>query len=324
MKKITKYFFLFCPITIYICPLTSSCSNNNALSKDIYSFLYDRTFSISWSKNGHGWFGTGWLIKHISGTGLSNYSYDMMTNWHVRLSQEQLNAPVEKRWWFSDSQEFGSNANVMGIFSSFEYSGSACYDIIDGRKLGVDACVATVDFGNSGPKLTKRLDRVNEYADNHNSFCVQIANSPLKPKDYIWMCGYPLYNWNQDEYVGPKWYGGNDYISEKNSHFQAKTNNHGIDDANPPTIISIADLYELPWHKTKESQPLFNMSGGASGSIVVNKNMEVIGLYWGGYIQIQGGAYQAYQCAIDSFIDFSSSGNQYNLFSDFEHGKWQS
>jgi hypothetical protein len=61
------------------------------------------------------------------------------------------------------------------------------------------------------------------------------------------------------------------------------------------------------------SGPLFNLGGGASGSMMIDAGYNLLGIYWGG--SIWGSS--AYQPHFEVF-----SWDEHNLFDDYINGDW--
>jgi hypothetical protein len=184
----------------------------------------------------------------------------------------------------TQSLKFGGSISDYQQFD-VKYDGYAKYYDNSGISLGVDAAIATVDFNNKllTASLKSRLDSLNAYADLHGSMLVQLAYKHLEVGDNIYIAGYPVKNWSggyNNNMHFPCWYGGEDIVGELIENFQNEKKGHNIDESEPPTKYSIADEYVLRWQETaKPRNNLFYVGAGASGSMALNKDMELVGLY---------------------------------------------
>lgn len=304
----------------------TSCKNDLGDSDEIYQYIYDRTFSIARvDKNKNAIIGTGWLIKHVG-----NYRYEMFTNWHVENSQEAM--PNESYYCYgieTQSLKFGGAISDYRQFD-VKYDGYAKYYDKSGISLGVDAAIATVDFNNSllTAFLKSRLDSLNAYADLHGSMLVKLASKHLEVGDNIYIAGYPVKNWDGDSNNSagsPCWYGGEDIVGDLFEYFQNKKKSHNIDESEPATKYSIADEYVLREQETaKPRNNLFHVGAGASGSMALNKDMELVGLYWGGFTD-SADKPKYFAPSVESFFSFTSNKSpSYSLYDDYKNGKWLS
>jgi hypothetical protein len=123
--------------------------------------------------------------------------------------------------------------------------------------------------------------------------------------------GYPLKDWSNVSYGAAQWEWGTDNVAAKWNYFDNKTPNHGIDQ--DKKIFSIANGYATNFN-TAGTGPLFKLGGGGSGSMMIDANGNLLGLYWGG---LQRTDNQNYQTAFEAF-----TWGEHDLFNDYLNNKW--
>ncbi|GMO13346.1 MAG: hypothetical protein Ta2E_02580 [Mycoplasmoidaceae bacterium] len=292
-------------------------------ASDYYDFIYQRTISLGGSSDSENvrYVGTGWLFKHIDDP-VSNYKYYMFTNWHVSDVMKKFIA-------FSYSPAQSNGASVSGTYQPLltnpEWYNANYYNK-NNKNLGVDVALLAVDFesyANVNVTLKTRLDNLNTYASTNTLNPGLLFPDVVKLNDIsqgkFYIGGYPKSDWNENEYTLPQWETGTDDINSIYvDNFKNMSINHKI--ANNINSISNAYVTRKYSHSNSSSDPLFKIGGGGSGSMIIDPNFNLLGLYWGGW---NFETDDNYQCAFEPFAWEDSSGN-HNLFNDYTNDAWKS
>ncbi|MDR2828990.1 MAG: DUF31 family protein [Mycoplasmataceae bacterium] len=276
-------------------------------------FIYQRTFSL----RGGGYGGTGWLLKHITGES-NNYKYYLMTNWHV---SNVMPSNISFGYATTNAVDTAVTMQYSSLIAGDANWNNASYWSEDGILFGVDASLIEVDFTartTTDANLKTRLDALNTYgaSGGHNNFLFNSFSNynDLNISTAFYTGGYPGANWNGDRYPNnlAYWESGSDIINEKWNYFDSKTKNHSIDTNDE--IFSISNAYVTPIYNLPDNGPLYKLGGGASGSMMIDENGNLLGLYWGGF---KNTANTQYKCAFETF-----TWGDHNLFNDYLNSKW--
>jgi hypothetical protein len=140
----------------------------------------------------------------------------------------------------------------------------------------------------------------------------------------IYVGGYPASSWVA-KYGVPTWYRSSTTINEIDRNFANAKKNHQISDGNSPKLVSISDGYYSPKQTYNTNSDLYYLGGGASGSVAIDENKSVVGLYWGGWSYTDGSGYatafEVFSWVEDSLTKTLSSSHQ-SLFNDYIDGKF--
>jgi hypothetical protein len=122
MKLKIKHILSLCAISACgFAPILSltSCSlpstpTPDPVDPEYYQFIYDRTFSVGefTVATGSGAIGTGWLFERVS-----DYTYYMFTNWHVKYAMDSVATPATYRYSFATS---ATNDSVITNYQSVD------------------------------------------------------------------------------------------------------------------------------------------------------------------------------------------------------------
>ncbi|GMO13663.1 MAG: hypothetical protein Ta2E_03310 [Mycoplasmoidaceae bacterium] len=276
-----------------------------------FDFIAERTISIAGSNSSYNkdTFGTGWLYKHID-----VYKYYMFTNWHVSNSMSKIVG-----FNYSISFEFGSSINGLAKYNAIapinpKWRNAEYSEDENGIKYGADASMLEVDFSTAPTAYKNRLDKINIYADEHDGLLFNgIANyDNIEIGTEIYVAGYPLASQNKNGYSSATYYGDKTKICSKTPYWDHINTNeygtfHSIDSYY--TIISDVPTYLTEIGDLNDSTSvLWNMGGGASGSVSIDTNYNIVGLYWGGWIDRNDNTYR------NSITPFAWG--EHNLFND--------
>lgn len=305
--------FLLPTITIVSSVSLSSCHMLD--EKDYRQFIHERSFSIGCFNNitHSGVIGTAWILHHETGL-----TYDCLTNLHVALPQLDI---TNSSWYYgvSSSIDDGSGAAQYIPLSSIEYHINK--SIVNPASIdeipilwSVDMAIATVTFNNDNNNFIKNLLQLNQnYGVDKDFIETETIGTSIRRRT-LFCGGYPAANWKDVRYHEPTWYFGHDSVTEVDRCYST-TNpnlNHLIypDKGAPATetrYLDMADLILFEPHKIGKG-PLNNLGGGASGSLVIDENFKLVGLYWGGFVDENDNYYGG----VDIFISSLSGFNGYN------------
>jgi len=330
--KFYKVIFLLTPFVSLI-PLTSC--NGSKTTSTYEQFISDRTFSI-----GCGCdelhigdehillFGTGWILKDATPSNNTDYSYYMATNCHVceymfNYSSSSGGTDSSYHFLFDDYFEYtdadnlnynyteiehgtGKFALYPGSTTSIPYTGFPTSDYKtaytttneNDASSSIDFRILKVDFGTPATGVLQKLNRVNKYCNENNSWAVTFASQYSGENCYIG--GYPHHdNKPKWEFHDVKWYFG------VSSHF-AEHDIPGTANYTCPTG-KYCDYSPQVFLQSVPSTADW-MGGGASGSMCINNNYEVIGIYWGGWVYSGGNVFLPTLSVINdaTYKDFTS------------------
>jgi len=279
---------------------------------DYEQFIFDRTFSIgcgcdelSVTGSGEHIFshGTGWILKDATPENDDDYSYYMATNCHVceYMYDEKDNSTsyhliMDDYFEYTDSSlGYTYNEIEHGTGKFALYPGSTtteptglptsdyktAYTVDENTSNSIDFRILKVDFGTPSTSVSTKLNRVNEYCQNNDSWAVTFANQYTGSDCYIG--GYP---YQTDASTKPTWEFHDVATYSKTTSFGTHDvpgtasytiyNNTGQYTDNSPQIV-------LPSVSYDNTGGYNWMNHGASGSMCINGNCEVVGIYWGGW-----------------------------------------
>ena len=241
---------------------------------DYYQYIFNRTISISQIGDGNA-SGTAWIFKRISG-----YQYYAFTNIHVKNAIEKCKNDAS--WYESETAVYATNADIndtnprtpsnypLGSYYSYsDYQwmwsvGSGTTAANNSRVA--DFCVVKLNFGSSPTNssgLKNRLDSLNsEFGGNR---MVKFRPSPVPQSKfsstYFYGGGYP-FAYDNDSTTH--------YTKRKTTISKIVTSSHG------QNVNTNCSVYEMTSNG-------FIFGGGASGSMVIDRWAQVVGIYWGGW-----------------------------------------
>jgi len=315
MQKFIKLSLLIIP-ALSLLSLTT-CSKSTEPSTGLYEqFISDRTFSIGcgcdelWNtidENHIFSHGTGWILKDATPDNNSDYSYYMATNCHVCETIYDWTCPTDGTTYslhflLDDYFEYTDKDNLNYNYTEIEHgtgkfalypgttllgfptaSYKTAYTVNENTSSSIDFRILKVDFGTPSPSVQQKLNRVNEYCKDNNSWAVTFANQYSGNKCYIG--GYP---YQTGQATKPTW----EFHSMKNYSLNTYDgmSSHDIPDKCDYTSLTGQYVDNSP-QVLLPSVPYYNnaskknwMFHGASGSMCINENYQVIGIYWGGWI----------------------------------------
>jgi len=324
-----KNFFLFSSILIgNSTPILFANTSQISQTKKTYTpdelsnFIYNRTFCLAGNNDGSSTLttaGTGWLFKHES-----DYKYDMFTNWHVSNGMEKTVA-FNYATSNTNGQSIDFNYNNTSSLYFYKLTSNAnwhegSYYKQNNKELGVDVAILEVDFSSytNNSSLKSRLDSLNEYASTHDNYLFPGVDdfNDISNGTTLYTGGYPWENSNQTvDYPSGQWWEGGDFIYEKESNFDNKKLQHGIDgnSTSDSTKISISNCYNSS-SVNGSNTAMSKMGSGCSGSMIIDSNENLVGLLWGG-----GGDSSI---SIHSYENFQWDNGAHNLYNDYVDGLW--
>jgi len=270
-----------------------SSSDNNSLSsieQEIsslsFSFRLTKTPISSVGGSGTGTTavtGTCFPIKKVDG---QEHTYDFLTNWHIKTESEQLGKGETPYFYFGEN--ISSNSVTKYVqFSSCNWINHGTFSsLTSNNSIGSDCELfeATFPDPSSDSWLTNKLNTIDSILPT--LFATDVVSS----------------NWKADEY----YIGGfpNVDTSNKNFEFNFKpvrinvVNGYNNKDWNAPKEgETISHFMDTKNNWSINNDILFNptscdiFQGGASGSMVLDKNGKLFGIYWGGRVNDENQAY---------------------------------
>lgn len=257
-------------------------------------YIYHRSFSIrilTVDKDGeyyyiHNYcFGTGWLLDDLTPNDHTDYKYYLATNWHV--TQGIINVYYDTPYYgwtigYADSSNSARTDKIINI-DLYPGFGENNFEIMDDDNFlfpgttdeGIDFHICKVDFAGVEGENKEKLDFINNfYAKNHyiNKYSLSTMDTIKNKKLYIG--GFPFKYATDGDFGGGKWefheMDGNEFLYMEKGGYP-----HGIDGT------SISDTSAQYIYSPNMGDQW--MTGGASGSMLINENYEVCGIYWGGW-----------------------------------------
>ncbi|MDR0674953.1 MAG: DUF31 family protein [Mycoplasmataceae bacterium] len=263
---------------------------------DYSGYINDRTVSLMYYPDlSHITRGTGWIINKIDDQQTNNYRYWLATNFHVIASLPKTTA----LFYGSTDDTEGSQINYRTGYTSFTdftidknlYSDTTTVTTggITGNP-GNDMVVIDVDFGSSPSGTMKaKLDKLNnewtnsgETGKRHINTFANFNNYQLTGT-YRWG-GYPVQNCadvnlNNNSYA--EWHTDEIFdAQEKVGGDTSKNYCHGIESNIYGSVVDVSPQIYSDYNKFDSK-----MGAGASGSMLIDHNKNIVGIYWGGLSQ---------------------------------------
>lgn len=296
---------------IFTIPVTLD-NKNDIDDNDIYQFISDRTYSIGFTGSSVGQAGTAWILKDATPENTNDFVYYFATNAHVCEILKTTTNPVSievptnnsiATYNFFTGQEYTQRKDIECEYflknkENINTTYKETYTIDNDLKKSIDYRIIKLDLSKSigldlhdGLNIENNLLRVNNYCAQHNGYAIDFATSADFYEQPYYIAGYPYNN------MSPEWQGfkiSNITLSgpaqSREIHLNNNSNTKVYD--NSPQII-------LPKVKGQ-----YFLQPGSSGSMLVNKNKKLLGIYWGGYEQLN--QFTPYVSIINSpYYDFS-------------------
>jgi hypothetical protein len=235
-------------------------------------FIDARSFSIAALGNttaGTVWVrGTGWIVNRVDTT-LNDYSYWLATNWHVI---DGFNSLTSAQYRYADDSINIGSWNSYSSFSSFVPEAWQNFTTDDNKSTAIDFYVAKVNFGSPTGGYKTKLDNLNTYWNNnsHHINAFRQNYQSTSPTDKKYIAGYPVA-------------GDNPYASYE-EHVIMDSSAINLSHTFPETEDVKTDT--SPQYRFPEKPPNW-MDHGASGSMILDMDYHVCGVYWGGWV-LQG------------------------------------
>ncbi len=231
-------------------------------------------------------FGTAWFYKRYAN---NDYTYEIITNYHVFAGiQGVLSVPLIHVLGFASNEydpygykkiDFQNYSfNEVTLENSFSTITEAYIQFQDlGQyKTYMDICAIKVDLSEAYESASddpetmafkKQIDFINANY-NKGDKIVKVNEDPMSPGDRVYTAGFP---WSTSSPTCEQDY---TYFCEEIDYLETLENK-------ARNFVSEEYItYQNQW-MAKEKW-LTYMGGGASGSMLINENYEVVGIYWGG------------------------------------------
>ncbi len=244
------------------------------------NYINDRSFSMqAYSDEGFISSGTGWIYDKVSTTD-NPYDFYIATNFHV-WNGFITNGPISYiNFYVYDDVTSDIRRSIDSITVSVDDINEVMdadgnpmgqlYEDGDGNIAQTDFSLIEVDFSSaidtkwnqSTSEIVKRFDKFNEM-DHVNQFATE---GSLNTGDDLYVLGFPgktngpTQTWSKMEY---------------NNSFDSGLKSSGN--------FRIVDNYYQSGTQcyTSYNESIVQMTSGSSGSMVINGNNEIVGIYWG-------------------------------------------
>lgn len=259
-----------------------------------WDYINQRTFSLFSLVGQTGVWGTGWIYNKVSDLE-DDFRYYLLTNWHV--AQGFMDQGMTQLSYCSNI--FKDNSIAVGDYVNFDN-----YTLLDENALDdyrpifnsidptitnqsyiIDSFMIEVDFGSSfNTTLQSSLLDLNQYYLANEKHVNQFSStiSEFGAQQYF-IGGYPantsipgnpVANWTYDKLQ----------LKDQKS-FDPKQNQKWY---NTSTVWKSQNYNVSGSFYVFEDNQAGGLSGGSSGSMVINNNFEIIGQYWGGSTSSNG------------------------------------
>lgn len=306
-------------------------------SEDYYDYIAERTLSIgaigvsSTSNLAGASSGTMWFYKR-----LGQYKYEFITNYHVwdgilsiANSEDYVNSvlavignPESCNPYTSTYGDYiqasGTIKNQIEAINPITVKVGTYVDGSDTKDLYMDMCALTLDLSLTYNQINSTLSGTTkgvsqlkseiDYINNHYGIgenIVNISTNKVLLNQDIYIAGYPWANSEQSSDQR-----GFTYLTE------VKTKPVKLDG---PSLnkVSGTSYYTYQDECFMEPKEVFALGGGASGSMAINEDFEVSGIYWGGMSKVSSSVY-TFQPSIAFFNLDTSAGSSYGTHHFFE------
>lgn len=320
MKKASKIFLPFLSLVLPITVGLSSCTINfsggidysRQINDEHYNYINQRTVSITagivmndgriYSRT----YGTAWFYDKYTVSGSNNYTFELLTNFHVYYGMQQVFSllsqdPTHSIFSFAyvgilandynDGEvKNQDNDDYVEVFRSTTYEGfetnmpafvatftlqispwttiTAQMDMA-GIKLDLTKVMnATKTIGNKNKPedFANKINGINKiYQDSTDHKILHFASDRITKNKSVYMAGYPWATANEDR----------DF-----TYFCEWTDK--IIECLEPRLMNLDGFFAyeetnyLNWYSN------YPLGPGASGSLTIDEDYNVVGIYWGG------------------------------------------
>lgn len=308
MLKMTKIKKIFSFVSISLLSTTclvipcfatscSTCSYPPASFDDEHiQYIYNRSFSLLTeytstidSKRYFAW-GTTWILSKVNDENLvGDYWYYMATNYHV-ISTTMTKLSTNASFYLSDyyQGEYSAQDNhyrakvdeIELVKEYFTYDSNSRDNSIDFVVLKANLQPVIDKFGE-GSAIKTKIDNLNKY--NEEQKCINHFKKTLSDDDKTiedcFCAGFPA--------VTSEFKRNTKFCYERIPQVNIDRNaSHNCVDGSEEAKI-IGQLSDQSWNYYAPfvDDSAFSLTGGASGSMLIDKDFNVLGIYWGGIEQ---------------------------------------
>ena len=294
MKIFGGLFTLCAPILSIVC--LTSCNNNDCEKMDInehhIKYIKDRSFSLVSSSMYQTMWGTGWILNKMNNQ--EEYSYYVATNLHVSHPMFFENVTG---WKYYIGDNYSDTNESFNVFDPNYYTELKNIDddknpfmAITCKKEflsfdsnpnnSIDFEILEVNFANAineNEHLKQKLDNLNTYYNEHGYINKFSNNSKQEKTGYC--AGFPASSGYKTKFVGEK----------INNLAVVKNDDEWYHPCATKSDDQKTDIYDASWNYLgkRVHDDEFQLDGGSSGSMLIDENYEVIGIYWGGWLYEQ-------------------------------------
>ncbi len=267
-------------------PLFSiSCSyNSDKKNENYYDYIHDRTFSllvnlIAADQKSYQMWGTCWILNKCDDD-INSYHYYVATNLHVSLpafldqSATILSYQYSdyKREWFSTNDYTKFEKDDISILDEYFTFSKDDEDEATKKLNSIDFSILDVTFSNPEVDFKTKLNKINKFY-KENGYINKFKNTVENQITSAYCAGFPMQE--RLGVAGTRWgYYHFDNLLLKNTDDYY----HNIDDG-------LRDVSNNYVSGTSYNNP-FTLSGGSSGSMLINDKYETLGIFWGGWSNI--------------------------------------
>ena len=298
-KKIVCLFKVVLASTISIIPLVScSCFNISYKQYQEYvNYISDHTISI-FGKNGlTASIGTAWFAKK-----LDTHKYRLLTNYHVIskiINSEGMYVNFQTENYDGTGLDFTnydelttktSQSDINAIITNWE------------SNVYMDVSSFDIDFNllYSSSKWHEKLDKIDSYLNQDNTLL-----NFYNPQDIV--------NYNGNVYLAG--YPATSQTKPLTKFYSLKTQIYKIDENEKIELSNqqpVYYTYQTNCYMAPIDYSLYKLTGGSSGSLVINDNYECMGIYWGGSLD----QYNYFYGSFATFYSQYSTGQSVNVIND--------
>ncbi len=298
-KKIVYFFKSLLVGTISILPLIScSCFNSSYKKYQKYvDYISDHTISIFGKNDLTVTIGTAWFAKKLDA-----HKYRLLTNYHVIskiINSEAIYANFQTENYDGSGLDFAnydelttktSQQDINAIITNWEFD------------VYMDVSSFDVDFSflYNSLKWHTKLDKIDSYL-NQDQTLLNFYNPQeiIKYDGNIYLAGYPA---TSQAKPLTKFY-------SLKSQIYMIFENEKIELTKQKPIYY---TYQTNCYIDPIDYSLYKLTGGSSGSLVINDNYQCMGIYWGGSLD----RYNNFYGSFATFYSQYTTGQSVNVIND--------
>ena len=226
--------------------------------------------------------GTCWILNKCDDD-INSYHYYCGTNLHVQYpafsdSSHEINgywySDIRDEWFSVENYNHFVDGDISIISEYLTFSNDSEPEDVK-KDNSIDFTILDVNFSNANGSFKRKLDKINSFYAEYgyvNKFCNTTRN--LITSAYC--AGFPMHD-KEDGSIGTKFcyeHLTNLELIKGDSRYYHSIN----DDDNYKLYVDVSNNYKSTKHYKN-----FTLTGGSSGSMLINNDYEIIAIYWGGW-----------------------------------------